>query len=296
MAIIDNEVSKEPEMESPRKRWAKLFLKLRPRGMGLVVRISALPEVEEFMKGVGGGVKDPIEAYGRGWTPLHEHDLPLEIYKLTKVVHGMNNKIYSLGYPTRELFVEGEILNLAFLRLVGISVGNGISFVIAKEVYSREELFKLRDKLTKAISNFCLDFIMPHEAMGVIEASGNKGKKTNDPLYIPAPAQEAFINEAHDRVIPPPVNRVERNAREAARRAIREAANLRLAQERNLVNIQAQEDAIMNRARAPRGGDVPVFPQDAGNPRVEDLEARQARWRQEDEDRINGVPEDPNPF
>ena len=135
---------------------------------GLRVTVKTTPDVEEFFRELCGGVPEAVRNYGRNWTPLGPEPLtcwspnarPIyvpenEPFVLDKVGASLTGKDITGPY--------GERINLSFLRLVGVSSPEGVTFTV-QTVLSKEELVgKLSKTLQTACKNFYEGFIAPAE-------------------------------------------------------------------------------------------------------------------------------------
>lgn len=152
---------------------------LRRSAQGLLVNVKAHPRVEEFMARLSNGDQQAVTTVGRHWlTEYTEADSkvkhvirerPLTAYVLYNPLDQirMNDGIWvntdRLGHPLLELSdrnngMPEETLNLSFLRLVGISDPEGVSFLI-RSVHSMSGLRKLRDLVQNAQNIFYTDYI-----------------------------------------------------------------------------------------------------------------------------------------
>lgn len=165
---------------------------LRRSAQGLLVTVKASPAVEEFMQRVSEGDTQAVIASGRYW--LTEFTDPLSGKKV--VINPNNLEAYSLYHPIpnfrsddgvmaslenigRPIFEidmnEGSrgrpqlvnrdgssagdnVLNLSFIRLVGISNPEGVKFLL-KSVISFGSLQRLRDQIQTAQNTFFRNYI-----------------------------------------------------------------------------------------------------------------------------------------
>ena len=150
---------------------------------GIVVAIKTLPHIEAYMRALstvevanpdGSGVEEPQMSSalsgGRAWMPLSREG-DLRVYVLQQPFHGLRDGIRMdqvgrplVSYGSRD---EAEVLggnsktvNLSFLRLVGISEGAGVSFVL-RGVYSNDQIRGLKDDLLEAIKKFYVQYLKP---------------------------------------------------------------------------------------------------------------------------------------
>lgn len=137
-------------------------LALTRRRAGLEVHVKTSPEVEQFMKGLGDGVRDGAEIYARKWQSV---DVPLEVYRLEESFP--KNPNYFIDKPcelfsvfVREGRERDERINLSFFRLVGIGETAGVRFVVPG-AYSAQYVDELSKKIITESRNLIRDFIVP---------------------------------------------------------------------------------------------------------------------------------------
>jgi hypothetical protein len=162
--------------------WVSLRLTRGPiRGkdrnlIGLILRIQARREVEEFMSGLAGGRRSPLDVVGDGWHTISLDGAPLEFYDAE--FRSPQNQSYTLNgiglpvllqnrdrddvqRPPREIARQlDEQVNLSFLRLVGISEDSGVSVGLAG-AYSEEYFRKLKAVFMPAATQFLRDYLVP---------------------------------------------------------------------------------------------------------------------------------------
>lgn len=144
---------------------------------GMSLNVWAVPDIEDFMRGLSGRQVD-VAAYERYWEPLKGRG-PLMVYEIPKDLKMSPNEdgaivsLSSLGLPLlsiddtsredrngRVIRSEVKTLNLSFLRFVGISEGDGITFKI-KGVYSPNMINYLDSALGEAERRFYREFLKP---------------------------------------------------------------------------------------------------------------------------------------
>jgi hypothetical protein len=127
---------------------------------GLEINVRTVPEVELFMKELGDRT-DNVEAYGKSWVSLNGE--PLMIYRMNKDIFEGDSKprSYDLARVSESMINprDGKI-NLAFLRIVGISSPDGIRFGVKGPISSRY-IKELKDDILVEMKNFLRDFIVP---------------------------------------------------------------------------------------------------------------------------------------
>ena len=140
--------------------------------VGLIIKVKARPDLEEFMKGLAQGQKLPLDAIGDTWQNFNQDGKPLEFYQMDN--HRFeSNRIYSVdAVGQAPLIADGrnarnalsiatdDVVNLSFLRLVGISNENGVTVGIPG-AYSGDYIRRLRGLLPTAVKLFLQDYVVP---------------------------------------------------------------------------------------------------------------------------------------
>jgi hypothetical protein len=138
--------------------------------IGLIVRVKARRDVEEFMSNLAQGRRMPVDAMGDVWQNCNEDGAPLEYYETDNRFE--SNRHYSLDFVSGPLLVQPnagssrlslnteEVVNLAFLRLAGISMDSGVSIGLAG-AYSNDYIKRVKLALPGAVKQFLQDYIVP---------------------------------------------------------------------------------------------------------------------------------------
>lgn len=147
--------------------------------VGLIIRIRARRDVEDYMASLGQGRRSPVSAYGDLWENAALEGGELEYYEADNRLEP--NKLYSLdsigNLPIIERNAGGranrlddggfratsspdELTNLAFLRLVGISDESGVTVGIVGP-FSNEYIKRLKTLLLNATKQFLHDYVVP---------------------------------------------------------------------------------------------------------------------------------------
>lgn len=161
-------------MESNNSNWVDFTLTRGPiRGeernkVGLILKIKARRDVEDFMRGLADGHRTLVEAVGDSWYNCNNSGTPLEVYDAAVEAR---NKLYTMNGVGQPLLViqdpgrlraanNEEQVNLSFLKLVGISNSEGVSigFVGA---YSADYVSKVRNALPNVVTQFLRDYLVP---------------------------------------------------------------------------------------------------------------------------------------
>lgn len=142
------------------------WMKRAKRGLHLRVKVSA--DVEEFFKNYAK-VAESSRDYGTSWLPPDEKGKAPQVWHFRAPIVGdgsytLNNVGENLNLNNGNLKAtasgRGGMMNISFLRLVGASEGEGVSFVI-DTIISKPEMDDLAQQITKACAQFYNDYIKP---------------------------------------------------------------------------------------------------------------------------------------
>ena len=139
---------------------------------GIYVKVKVFPEVEEFFKQWGGGVKMP-PMHHRLWKTVNQNDGPLELWSFEKRLTQSSEKYDIISTGAGLISESTGYPNLSFIRLVGASEGEGREFII-ESVISNPELESLSNRIGKAAERFYLEYIHPIHMrvyVGVLDTS-----------------------------------------------------------------------------------------------------------------------------
>lgn len=139
-----------------------MYMKMEQKAGGLEFEVRTTPQIEDYFSKVSKGMKDVIEKLGNhSWYSI---DNPLTAYIPQRPLHN-NLQGYALDYPgysfsSGDIGVDGDLVNLSFLRIVGIGSPGGVKFGVKMplDLGSRREL---RDDILMAVRKFSRDFIVP---------------------------------------------------------------------------------------------------------------------------------------
>lgn len=143
--------------------------RIRRNHEGLSINIWAHPKVEAFMKAIGTGDIMEVRAMARYWVGQTGEDAkPLACYHmandggLTNIVGRKLGSAYRLDKPGDRLLFHDEYdcINMSFLRLVGISEAEGVTFSV-KGVYTTEMVQAIAKKIEDASRALYQEFLKP---------------------------------------------------------------------------------------------------------------------------------------
>ena len=129
---------------------------------GLTFHVKALKEVEDFMRGLGSGDSNPLEAVTKNWYSL-ANEPPVMVWNQKQ---NISDQVFALG-KVGDVFARNDVTNLSFLQLVGISNPTGVGFGV-KGVWSLQELRGIRGGIEDAIEKLWNEYIRPVEMSGGI--------------------------------------------------------------------------------------------------------------------------------
>jgi len=143
---------------------------------GLTVHVRAHPAVEQFIRGLGTGETVDVKASGPYWRPLTGEGKPLNVYALTESVPNLHldgGEQVTIGRPGQQLFTHegvsldgsrarGAVVNLSFLRLVGISEGAGVSFTV-RGVHTYDAVVRMKELIGKGFKDFYKTYMKPYK-------------------------------------------------------------------------------------------------------------------------------------
>jgi hypothetical protein len=135
--------------------------------IGLIVKIHARRDIEDFASSLSQGRRMPVDAVGELWQNCNPDDVPLEYYDADTRLE--NNRLYRLDVIGGPLLIGNddgrrgngeETVNLSFLRLVGISQESGVVVGFAG-AYSNDYAKRANRLLMPALKQFLHDYIVP---------------------------------------------------------------------------------------------------------------------------------------
>lgn len=140
--------------------------------VGLLVRVRARRDVEDFMSALGQNRRVQVDAVGDGWQNCGLEGGSLEFYDADTRFDGQ--RIYTLDNIAGPLIInpvndrharlavapQEDIVNLSFLRLAGISDESGVTVGLIG-AYSGDYLKRMKNMLPNAIKQFLQDYIVP---------------------------------------------------------------------------------------------------------------------------------------
>lgn len=134
----------------------RLYIKRTDDGVQMDVQTE--PRVEEFFKKWGGGGKIAPDQ-GRYWRRVKGNTDPILVWSYAPARRNLQEdeeERYTLELAGRELITDRNVVNLSFLRLVGVSEGTSINFDM---VLSRQELNNISQRILRAADQFYQDYI-----------------------------------------------------------------------------------------------------------------------------------------
>jgi hypothetical protein len=171
-----------------------LQMSLGRSAKGLILSVKAHASIEEFFHTISQGKTQPMSLHGRWWRPVREGLSLPEVYVFSAP---LNSKRYSLNAVGQDLITRGDgagrpissedsedegyggppgssIANISFLRMKGISEGDGVSLSIPT-VQTVEGLRTASKLLREGVKAFYLDFLKPIDVVISMTAQEVRG-------------------------------------------------------------------------------------------------------------------------
>ena len=133
--------------------------------LGLTLTVKIHPSVEDFFSTQAGGAHEDPAAYGRQWVPKDGEAFRCWRFRPSEqtaeeMVRKGEYTLTSLGGPLLVQNDGAQIINISFLRIVGLSenAGRSLSF---REVCTEAEVDNLARKLQQGVRTFFTDFLRP---------------------------------------------------------------------------------------------------------------------------------------
>lgn len=143
------------------KRGERVYEGTVSRSMkGIRIYAKVHPLVEDLMRSWGTGSADGVSAYGRYWSSP-DSAIHLSVYNMgvpQAIDYKAGDSTFSLARPGHPLVDDRGVLNLSFLRLVGIS--SGVKFE-SRGVYSPLELDAIRRRIGLGVRQLYIDYLLP---------------------------------------------------------------------------------------------------------------------------------------
>jgi hypothetical protein len=140
----------------------KVHLELRRGSRGLIVSVKADKAIEEFFAAWANSRTRPLTDYSRNWRPIGDREL--SVWNTPEVAMPADISLYSIGGGLVVERYEADrdrrtaIVNLSFLRLVGIS--DGVEFTVA-EVMDKDGVHRAFQGITKGLDTFYRQYLAP---------------------------------------------------------------------------------------------------------------------------------------
>lgn len=128
--------------------------------VGLKITCWAHPAVEDLMRSWGTGEIQAVTAHGRNWEPLRD---PLKgVYHLgtNPGVCPYDGGHYRLDRVGQPLIDPDGCVNLSFVRLIGVSEGEGVSFSL-KGVHTLEAIRDMGERIKLASRRLYINYMKP---------------------------------------------------------------------------------------------------------------------------------------
>lgn len=137
---------------------------IRRTSKGLEINVRLHEGTEEFMKAASGETTTAVGLYSRKWQStamLHAYDIPDSMNGVS-MVNGTTG--YRLDRPGSDIYtIEPNglrVVNMSFVRLVGASGPDGVTFSLTG-AFEREETLWLGQAIIEAGNLICKKYIYP---------------------------------------------------------------------------------------------------------------------------------------
>lgn len=151
-------------------------LGIKRSSKGIILTTRAHPLFEEFFSSQNGETIEVAE-YRRDWHTLDGN--PLRVWHITQdpgVVRG-TGATYCVNKPGSPIVYSdqqfGKVINLTFLRLVGVSSTEGISFEV-KGAFTLNYLRSLSSEIGGAVKQLYIDFLKPIDIQVKVTTQENR--------------------------------------------------------------------------------------------------------------------------
>jgi hypothetical protein len=140
-----------------------ILASLKRSPAGLTITVKAHTNVEEFFANLEEKHTTDPRLASRTWSPVDGDELMVyysgNAQKFGRLV-GDDGNMFTLDTIGGQLIESSNVLNLSFLRLVGISKDAGVSFSV-RGVYSMDYMQNLRTRIGAAARRFYIDYVRP---------------------------------------------------------------------------------------------------------------------------------------
>lgn len=146
---------------------------LRRTKDGLRVDVKVHPDVEHYFNNLSHGQHENVRAYGKNWAPIDKVDgsqgeaLRVWVFNWPQGHEDFLNP-GTMHQPGGTPRLENGRVNISFLRLVGASRPEGVSF-IWNAMLGDEELRRLASQFHRAQERFYTEFVKPTEVEIAVE-------------------------------------------------------------------------------------------------------------------------------
>lgn len=153
-----------------------ISLGIRRSTRGLIVSARVHPLFEEYFR-EQANEKLLVDEINRQWFPIKDQPA-LEVWHIIHdpgVVRG-NAASYRINQPGSPLTASdpnGKIINLSFLRLVGVSEPNGIQFEV-KGAFTLTYIRQLASEIGGAVKQFYTDCLKPIDVTITVNTQENR--------------------------------------------------------------------------------------------------------------------------
>lgn len=152
---------------------------IRRSSRGIVLTTRANPVIEAFFQAQSGDQIE-VDEINRGWFPVGAEAESLKIWHIVHdpgVVRSPGG-IYAINRPGQALIAPGatpqeKVINLSFLRLVGISSENGVKLEI-RGAFTLKFIRDLAAQAGSTVKQFYIDCLKPIDIQVTVNTQENR--------------------------------------------------------------------------------------------------------------------------
>ena len=134
---------------------------------GVKFSVKVSPQIEDLIQSWGNGDKQQVQVYGRYWSPIPTgRDLSVWSLNVNPGLVGVSESLaFRIDQPATGLLLPPagrvEIVNMSFLRLVGASEGDGVTFGVKGVAWSPNEARRVCGLIKEASRVFYVNYLKP---------------------------------------------------------------------------------------------------------------------------------------
>lgn len=134
--------------------WLDFAVTRGPKGLEIYIKMD--PRLAAFIKSLGSGAKGNTEEYGRSWHSLTPGK-SLEVYGMEQHV---SSPTYTLDAVAEGFKSRDGLVNLSFLRIVGVDEPQGMRFGVSGP-FSKSYIREAMGDAIRETRNLIRDYVVP---------------------------------------------------------------------------------------------------------------------------------------